>query len=295
MVSVTDISFGSLLPESLQQGETSSENQEWYLCDSTEDAGDDFREALKDRKTDIKIMFSEDNAEEDDYNALFNNIYNNALEHTGKGNEGDYLKWHLSQISASFVKSSNTFEITVAYLDDASMEEQTTQAIEKLEETLAILSGDSTYNKIYTIYDYLANYITYDKEDTSNLPHTAYDAIVNGKAVCQGYAMLFYRVLLDYGIENRIVVSDTHAWNLVYLDGEYYECDLTWDSQGVQEGLDYEFFLKADLTEGNSAHEWKTDALDESVMELARADTDYSEESPQESGHSIKSVNLKTF
>jgi hypothetical protein len=295
MVSVTDISFGSLLPESVQQEGTTSENQEWYLCESTEDAGDDFREALRERKTDIKIMFSEENSEEDDYNALFSSIYNNALEHTGKGNEGDYLKWNLSQISASFVKSSNTFEITIAYLDDASMEEQTTQAIEKLEETLAILSGDSTYDKIYTIYDYLANDITYDKEDTSNLPHTAYDAVVNHKAVCQGYAMLFYRVLLDYGIENRIVVSDTHAWNLVYLDGEYYECDLTWDSQGVQEGLDYEFFLKADLTEGNSAHEWKTDALDESVMDLARADSDYSETGTSENSHSLKNVNVKTF
>jgi hypothetical protein len=154
------------------------------------------------------------------------------------------------------------------------MEDQTTKAIKAVEKSLPITSKDSTYEKIYTIYDYLANHITY-VQDKTNLSHTAYNAIVNGKAVCQGYATLFYRMLLDYGIDNRLIASSTHAWNLVKVGGKYYECDLTWDSQGVQEGDPYEYFLKADLSSGDTSHNWKSSSMDSSVYTLARASSDY--------------------
>jgi hypothetical protein len=248
------------------------------VCDDTGAAGITLREAFRERKTQITLMISGEDISESDYNDVFEQIYDIALEHTGVGDEGDYLKWHLSKISVTYAKSSSTFEITADYLDDASMEDETTQAVETAEESLPITSDDSAYDIIYTIYDYIANNVTYDEEDESDLPHTAYDAAVNGRAVCQGYAMLFYRILLDYGIDNRIIVSETHAWNLVYLDGEYYECDVTWDSQEVQAGNKYAYFLKADLSGGNKVHYWKSDALDNDVYALNRSGTDYGED-----------------
>jgi transglutaminase/protease-like cytokinesis protein 3 len=284
-VAVEELGFTNLLDDTNQQEQSASADQVWEVCEDTEDAGASLREALRERKTKITLMLSEENEEdESDYNEVFDRIYNVALEHTGVGDEGDYLKWHLSKISVTYAQSSDTFEISTTYLDDASMEEETSRAVKEVEDSLSISSEDSTYDKIYSIYDYLAKHITYDEEDESNLPHTAYDAAVNGKAVCQGYATLFYRILLDYGIDNRMVVSETHAWNLVLLDGEYYECDLTWDSQEVQAGNEYAYLLKADLSEGNTAHNWKTDALDSEVLALDRSSSDYDEENAGDGG-----------
>jgi hypothetical protein len=274
-VSVSNLDFASLLSSDTQEQDSSSADQVWEVCDSTQDAGETLREAFRERKTKITLMLSEEDSQGDDYNNTFEQIYDIALEHTGTGDEGDYLKWNLNEISVTYAKSSSTFEVLVAYLDDADMEAQTSEAVKAVEQSLQIAGEDSAYDKIYSIYDYLANNITYDKQDESNLPHTAYDAIVNGRAVCQGYAMIFYRILLDYGIDNRIIVSDTHAWNLVDLDGEYYECDLTWDSQEAEEGNPYFYFMKADLSEGNTSHDWKKDVLDGEVLTLDRASTDY--------------------
>jgi transglutaminase/protease-like cytokinesis protein 3 len=290
MIPVADMDLSGILPEALQQQtSTSSDDQEWYLCESIGDAGETLREAMKERKTKITIMLSGEDSKESDYNSVFSEIYDTALEHTGNGDEGDFLKWHLNKVSVTYAKSTSTFEISVAYLDNASMEEQVAQAIEAVEKEIPVTSEDSTYDKIYAIYDYLANRISYDKEDQSTLPHTAYDAVVNGKAVCQGYATLFYRILLDYGIDNRIIVSDTHAWNLVCVDGQYYECDLTWDSQGVQKGDSYAYFLKADLS-GDDAHTWKTQAMDEEVCQLTRSDLDYSGPESEKSGFGFRQV-----
>jgi hypothetical protein len=271
-VYVTDMTLSQFLPKALQQN---SDSREWETCEDTESAGAALREAFRERKTEVTLMLTDDSIKDSDYNDVFTQIYDIALEHTGVGDEGDYLKWHLSQLDVSFAKSSGAFDIEIAYLDDDTMEDQTTQAVEEVEESLPISSDDSTYDIIYTVYDYLANSITYDKEDESELPHTAYDGIINGKAVCQGYALLFYRILLDYGIYNRMIVSDTHAWNLVDIDGEYYECDLTWDSQEAEMGNDYEYFLKADLSIDNTAHDWKSDVLDDEVYSLYRSETDY--------------------
>jgi len=74
--------------------------------------------------------------------------------------------------------------------------------------------------------------------------HTAYGALVEdssgnkGAALCDGYAMAYEYLMQRAGL-SCIVVSgyagpteadtEKHAWNLVELDGEWYEVDATWD------------------------------------------------------------------
>ena len=51
--------------------------------------------------------------------------------------------------------------------------------------------------------------------------------------VCEGYTKAFQLLLNACGIENIYVVGEgkgqSHAWNLVKLDGAYYYVDVTWD------------------------------------------------------------------
>lgn len=84
------------------------------------------------------------------------------------------------------------------------------------------------------LHDYLANKVAYTLEAT--YAHDAYGALVEGKAVCEGYARAFQYLLMQAGIPSYVVTGESkgeaHAWNLVKIDGEYYYVDLTWDDQG---------------------------------------------------------------
>lgn len=97
-----------------------------------------------------------------------------------------------------------------------------------------ITSSMTQDRKEKVIHDYIVSHVAYD---TSLTKFTAYDALYSGETVCQGYAMLAYKMLNKVGIEARIVVgqadngnsTENHAWNLVNLNGKWYQLDCTWD------------------------------------------------------------------
>lgn len=82
------------------------------------------------------------------------------------------------------------------------------------------------------LHDRLADHIAYEDGDRV---HDAYGALVNGKAVCEGYTKAFQYLLQRVGIQSFMVTGigngGKHAWNIVRIDGRYYNVDLTWDDQ----------------------------------------------------------------
>lgn len=97
------------------------------------------------------------------------------------------------------------------------------------------LDSLSEYEKVKAINQYLCDNITYSSGDSPYLPiqHTPYGALVNGDCVCEGYAKAAQLLLKMCGMETYYVVGDTpeggHGWNLVKVDGEYYQLDITWN------------------------------------------------------------------
>ena len=81
------------------------------------------------------------------------------------------------------------------------------------------------------IHDALAQQVTYDYEEENAYGHSAYGALVDGSAVCDGYAKAYKYLLGKYGIEASVLSSHAHAWNIVKLGGRYYETDVTWDDE----------------------------------------------------------------
>ena len=75
------------------------------------------------------------------------------------------------------------------------------------------------------LHDRLAKSITYDLNE--KYAHTAYGALVNG------YTQAFQYLLQRVGIQSFMVTGagngGNHAWNIVRIDGKYYNVDLTWD------------------------------------------------------------------
>ena len=168
-----------------------------------------------------------------------------ALEHTGVPTEGDYLRW--SRQFASYSLGGQTdgrtnyycFAFQVGYHASAGHEALVDEAIAKLHAELALdqLSG---YRSLKAIYDWLCDNVTYDYgEDPSTYPlrHSAYGAVVSKHCVCQGYALTVYRMLLEEGIDCRLISGDSdgdgktdHGWNIAKLEGKYYNLDATWDA-----------------------------------------------------------------
>lgn len=102
---------------------------------------------------------------------------------------------------------------------------------------LAVLQdGMSDVEKAVALHDYLAIHCSYAYADYLNGTLTtdvynAYGVLVNRSAVCQGYALTYKYLCNQAGIKCLMVSSDNinHAWNLIQLNGKYYQVDVTWD------------------------------------------------------------------
>ena len=116
------------------------------------------------------------------------------------------------------------------------------------------------YEKIKFVHDYLVLNVEYDHDAANEIlsgkkmsAHseqscTAYGALVNGAAVCSGYAHAFQLVMLNLGIECDSVTGnagEAHQWNALVLEGERYMLDATWDDPSNKRPgqVKYNYFL----------------------------------------------------
>lgn len=76
-----------------------------------------------------------------------------------------------------------------------------------------------------------------------------YGGLINGESICAGYSEILRNVLAEVGIDSIYMSGKgdkgSHAWNQVYLDGRWYNCDLTNDADFILEGLKLPHFLKS--------------------------------------------------
>lgn len=91
--------------------------------------------------------------------------------------------------------------------------------------------------KALVLHDRLAIICEYDLEFSENC-YNIYGALVNGEAVCQGYAEAYFYLLEKVGIKNILCPSAEmgHVWNIVYIDGKAYHVDVTWDDPTPADG-----------------------------------------------------------
>ena len=128
--------------------------------------------------------------------------------------------------------------------------ERFTEASDALLKQLGTSSGDG--KDTAEIYDILAGHTAFAEEalfeESMVHAHTAYGAIVEGSAVCDGYALALKYLMNCRGIE-CIVIPGTvngaaHVWNTAFWDGRWHEMDITWDAAGkdsiqYKEGTQY--------------------------------------------------------
>ncbi len=91
---------------------------------------------------------------------------------------------------------------------------------------------DSTYSdlqKALILHDRININCKYKYENLKSYP--AYNALVEGKAVCEGYSRAYCYLLSLVGVDSKCINNDQgeHCWNLVKVGGKWYHVDLTGD------------------------------------------------------------------
>ncbi len=217
------------------------------------EAGRAIAEQMKERKSRIVVQYT--GSSSGLTGDVFTALRDLAYTHTGEAGLGDNLKRQVDVCVPATSGSSNVYIYNVEYFNDASLERQLEEEAPKVLESLN-LEGKSDYQKARAIYNWLCRNVKYDESRThTNLyRYSAAYAIVRKNAVCEGYANAFYYLASLAGLENRIVVSTDHSWNIVKLGEYYYNVDATWDASyydpeaGYSASYSWRFFMKNDAT-----------------------------------------------
>ena len=220
------------------------------------EAGKQMRQPMVAREETIVVYYQTTNY----VSGMHEDVFDAAVAHTGNPDEGDALRWVYAGYKVRTSRSSQngvtyvTFTYTMTYYTTAEQERELNAAKAQL---LATVDPNGTdYEKFCTVYDYICANITYDYDtlydDDYKLKYTAYAAMINGTAVCQGYAVLLYQLVLELGIDCRVItgIGNTggHGWNIVKFGDFYYNTDPTWDAIWYQALGYYNYFLQNEVT-----------------------------------------------
>lgn len=212
------------------------------------------REGLRRHSAGITVSFDYGSDIFPELNGVIEAWMEAALAETDAADEGDYLRY---QMGGYTYKSTSAREdgrwrysvrIAPSYYCFLAQEEEAGEAARRIRRSLGFLPWTSPEEKISRTYAYLCENVRYDSVHHKNPYYhacsTAYAALVQGTATCQGYCAALYRLLKEEGIACRIVTGtageeELHAWLIAELDGAWYLLDPTWDA-GREE---YSYFL----------------------------------------------------
>lgn len=174
-----------------------------------------------------------------------------AIDKEDTSSDYDYMRYIHSASHVGMTGWGRRYKVTytMEYLESYEQTQKTEKMVKEVLQKLQ-LADKSDYEKIKGVHDYVINATSYDMSTELNSP---YYALVEGTSACQGYAVLIYKMLTELDIPCRVITGTAkgglHAWNIVKLDGKWYNLDATWDDPvGLfgQSSMRYNYFLKTD-------------------------------------------------
>ena len=231
----------------------------------------DTRVKVENHQERLSVKFKSKSA---DYMKLIDKFFEYLYEDNNNHNQGDYMKWGVSSRKITYIsRTKDANDKNYKYIMDFEMsylmtKKQSDKVNSKAADVLSkfnFTSATTDYQKIKKIYDYVCSNVEYSSSSKNDIVYTSYSALVEKNAVCQGYALLIYKMCRMSGLKCRLIsgtanngkMTDTHGWNIVKIGKYYYNLDATWDSQRLQHNVGYAYFLKSD---GFNNH-YRDDAL----------------------------------
>lgn len=175
-----------------------------------------------------------------------------VLENAYKAVCADYggLFWVSGYVYTQYTRGGNlvsmefTPKYTMSYEERTAIQEQIDESVEELLAGISIT--DSDYAKAKYVFEILIQNVDYDASMENN--QNIISVFLSRATVCQGYACATQYLLNHLGVQSSIVIGtaegESHAWNLVCLDGDYYYMDTTWgNSRYLDEGSQIEKYV----------------------------------------------------
>lgn len=190
--------------------------------------------------------------------------------------EGDYLFYSLAPFDFGGMEMSyrgteyQIYTINCSYWDNKSQEEKVTAKMQELihEPSGALYQYHNSpeHEIVKACMTWIRNNVSYIGTSDARY-HSAYSALFNKKATCEGYSLLLYRMLREFGISNRILMGvdeGAHTYNIVEIDGSYYYTDPSGNivlkgSNNFRHADWQERFLDDEFTEKTASRISKTD------------------------------------
>lgn len=139
------------------------------------------------------------------------------------------LFWMESGYTYKYNEDNICVHVNLNFNETANqIEESKLQFEEKANEIIDVASLlESDYEKEKYVYKALMECVEYD--ENAELHQSPYSALVYGKSVCAGYARAFQYIMLELGVPTYYCTGESqgHAWNIIKLDGGYYNVDVS--------------------------------------------------------------------
>lgn len=227
------------------------------------------RKYLIKRKKTFTVTLNSQNVDSD-------KIYNAVGEIDSKktSDDADFLKGGMLSLGWTGYCNSKGQMVTcwkIVYTETAKQVKKVNASAKKVLKKLKV-SGMSDVAKVKTIHDYVVDLVTYDN---SLKDHSAYGGLTADKhsTVCQGYALIMYKLLTDAGVPCHYVTGDAggpHAWNIVKIKKKWYHLDATWDDPS--DSLVYDYFL---IGSNRLNNDHKTDSYYTKKYKISKTDLDW--------------------
>lgn len=223
---------------------------------------------------------------------------------------GKYQSFFLNQIEISVEKgyfpAGNTVRVYMQF-DYKYPKEEIDAYYAHMRTVANELKRDSDFESVKAAYDYIINKVDYDYTYTNYLD---YEGFRDGVMVCNGYSMALFHLLTDMNIPVRMVSGyavdndkvEGHAWNVIKVDGAWYNADATWDDPGQEKDILYKYFLKndEDFTNHFRSDKYKGYGKDisstsYSLEETIGSETAASKDLSEHTAHSIDSAEIAYY
>lgn len=198
-----------------------------------------------------------------DYTAVYRGIcgFQQEIElpHRLKGPEYAMLYKLIEKQESELFYLDSTYYIAeemkkakIAYREDSPelCGEMKKELDEKVREIIAGAPAGDDFAKALYIHDYIIKNCNYNLEER-RFSSTSYGCLVEGEALCEGYAKAFDLLAKELGLPSVLVtgVDDSngnHAWNQVKINGDWYNTDVTWDDMDSEQVMRHTYFLCSD-------------------------------------------------
>ena len=232
-------------PVRIQKGSLTS--QQFYTAPSTPNAFyKELRKQLLKRSEHITLQYS---GNKQDIKPNVEDILEKIrqIDDKGTSDDADFLVGSIISMGYTVTYGVNwaEFDFVVRYTDTQAQVKKVNKTVAQVLNQLQV-NKLSDVGKVKAIHDYVVNQLDYDRTMTD---HSVYGGLIDKKhtTVCQGYALLMYKMLTEAGITTHYVTGyagEAHAWNVVRLEGKWYALDATWDDPtGGEPILSHEYFL----------------------------------------------------